>query len=157
MGGASTVRVEDQLCFAVYAASNAVVRTYRPLLRDLGLTYPQYLALMVLWEDDGLSVRQVADRLQLPANALTPLLVRLEQLGFLSRVRDPRDGRIVRARLTSAGRRLEVRAAAVQQQVVCRTGLDDVSLAALRTQLRSLADHMAASASLKDPIEGDTA
>lgn len=157
MGETSTLRVEDQLCFAVYAAAITIVRTYRPLLRDLGLTYPQYLALMVLWEDDALSVRQVADRLQLPANALTPLLVRLEQLGLLARVRDPHDGRIVRARLTSAGRGLEVRAAAVQHQVVCRTGLDDVSLAALRTQLHALADHMGASASSKDLIEGDTA
>lgn len=83
MGGTSTVRVRDQFCFAVYSAANAVVRTYRPLLRDLGLTYPQYLVLMVLWEDDALSVRQVADRLQLPANALTPRLERLERLGLL--------------------------------------------------------------------------
>lgn len=144
MSDASTVRIDDQLCFALYAASNAVIRVYRPLLREIGLTYPQYLTLMALWQQDGLSVNQIADRLQLPANALTPLLARLEHLGYLSRSRDDADGRLVRALLTPLGTDLERDAAAVQLQVVCRTGLDEVSLVALRTRLHDLVDHMRA-------------
>ncbi len=150
-----TVRIDDQLCFALYAAANSVIRAYRPLLRDIGLTYPQYLALMVLWQQDGLSVNQIADRLQLPGNALTPLLARLEQLGYLSRTRDHGDGRVVRARLTPLGIDLEREAAAVQRHVVCRTGLDEVSLAALRTQLQDLVDDMRAPAACDDFTEGE--
>lgn len=155
MPDANTVRVDDQLCFALYAASNSVIRAYRPLLRDIGLTYPQYLTLMVLWQQDGLSVSHIADRLQLPGNALTPLIARLEHLGYLSRSRDDVDRRIVRACLTPAGAHLERRAAAVQRRVVCRTGLDEVSLAALRTQLHNLADDMRAPAACDRSLEGE--
>lgn len=146
MPDADTVRIDDQLCFALYAASHAVIRAYRPLLRDIGLTYPQYLTLMVLWQQDGLSVNHIADRLQLPGNALTPLVARLEHLGYLSRSRDDVDRRIVCAHLTPLGADLERRAASVQRQVVCRTGLDEVSLVALRTQLHDLVDDMRAPA-----------
>ena len=150
-----TVRIDDQLCFALYAASHAVVRAYRPLLHDLGLTYPQYLALMVLWEDDGLPVSRLAERLQLPAHALTPLVARLERLGLLTRTRDAADGRVVRAVLTPEGARLERDAAAVQRQVVCRTGLDEESLVALRTRLHSLVDDMGAPAPWESTTEGE--
>ena len=150
-----TVRLDDQLCFALYAAANSVVRAYRPLLRDIGLTYPQYLTLMVLWQQDGLSVSQIADRRQLPGNALTPLLARLEQLGHLSRARDDGDGRVVRPRLTPLGAGLEREAAGVQRNVVCRTGLDEVSLAALRRQLQDLVNNMHAPAACNDSTEGE--
>ncbi len=155
MAEANTVRIDDQLCFALYAACNAVIRAYRPLLRDIGLTYPQYLTLMVLWQQDGPSVTQIAERLQLPANALTPLLVRLEQLGYLSRTCDDADGRVVRARLTPLGTDLERKAAAVQRHVVCRTGLDEVSLVALRTRLHDLVDDMRAPAACDRSFEGE--
>lgn len=155
MPDADTVRIDDQLCFALYAASNAVIRAYRPLLRDIGLTYPQYLTLMVLWQQDGLSVNQIADRLQLAGNALTPLIARLEHLGYLSRSRDDLDRRIVRALLTPLGADLERRAAAVQQQVVCGTGLDEVSLVALRTQLHTLVNDMRAPAACDRSLEGE--
>lgn len=154
MSDAHSVRIDDQLCFALYAATNAVVRAYRPLLRDIGLTYPQYLTLMVLWQHHSLSVSQIADHLQLPSNALTPLLARLEQLGYLSRTRDDADGRVVRVRVTPRGAALEREAAAVQRQVVCRTGLDEASLAALRTQLHELVDDMRAPAACDSSTEG---
>lgn len=155
MPDADTVRLDDQLCFALYAASNAVIRAYRPLLRAIGLTYPQYLTLMVLWQQDGLSVNQIANRLQLPGNALTPLITRLEHLGYLSRSRNDVDRRIVRALLTPLGVDLERRAAAVQRQVVCRTGLDEVSLVALRTQLHNLVDDMPTPAAYDRSLEGE--
>ena len=151
-----TVRIDDQLCFALYAASNAVVRAYRPLLGDIGLTYPQYLTLMTLWQDDGLSVGQIADRLQLPGNAITPLVARLEGRGYLERRRQDTDRRLVRAFLTPLGADLEHRAAAVQRQVACRTGLDEVSLAALRTQLHDLVDDVCATAAREMATEGET-
>lgn len=150
-----TVRIEDQLCFALYAASNAVIRAYRPQLHDIGLTYPQYLTLMVLWQQDGLTVSQIAERLQLPANALTPIVARLERLDYLSRSRDDVDRRVVRVFLTPLGADLERRAAAVQRQVVCRTGLDEMSLVALRTQLHNLADDMRAPAAGERSTEGE--
>lgn len=155
MADVHTVRIDDQLCFALYAASHAVTRAYRPLLRDVGLTYPQYLVLMVLWEDDGLPVSRIADRLQLPANALAPLVARLEHLGFLTRSRDEDDRRVVRAVLTPEGTDLERQAASVQHQVVCRTGLDDTSLATLRSSLHDLVDDMRASAAVESPTEGE--
>lgn len=155
MEPASTVRLDDQLCFALYAASNTVVRAYRPLLREIGLTYPQYLTLMTLWQQDGLSVAQVAERLRLPSNALTPLLMRLEQLGYVVRRRDAGDGRVVRVRLTPRGSDLEPLAAAAQHRVQCRTGLDDDELAALRTRLHDLVDDMLASAACDQPVEGE--
>ena len=149
------VRLDDQLCFALYAATNAVTRAYRPLLRDIRLSYPQYLALMVLWEEDGLSVSEIAARLDLPGNALTPLLARLTQLGYVARARDGADGRVLRIGLTELGAELEHKAAAVQHQVVCSTGLDEESLAALRTRLHDLVDSMRAPAACDRPAEGD--
>lgn len=154
MPNANTVRIDDQLCFALYAAANTVIREYRPLLRDIGLTYPQYLTLMVLWQHDGLAVNEIADRLQLPGNALTPLLARLDKQGYLTRTRDEGDGRVVRVRLTPLGADLEREAAAAQRQVVCRTHLDELSLAALRTQLHDLVDDMRATAACDSSLEG---
>ncbi|GAB2485085.1 MarR family winged helix-turn-helix transcriptional regulator [Jatrophihabitans fulvus] len=137
-----TVRLDDQLCFALYAATNAITRSYRPLLREIGLTYSQYIALMVLWEQDGQPVHRIAERLQLPGNAVTPVLTRLEQAGFVARTSDPSDGRVALVRLTAAGRELERRAAAVQHEVRCGTGLDDDALEALRSRLHGLVDDM---------------
>ena len=146
MAEASAVRLDDQLCFALYAALNSVTRSYRPLLRDIGLTYPQYLVLMVLWQRDAQSVNRIAERLQLGGNAITPILGRLEQLGHVTRTRETTDARVVTVRLTAAGSDLERAAAAVQRQVVCHTGLDDASLADLRARLHDLSDGMRAPA-----------
>ena len=137
------LRLDDQLCFALYAATNAVVRAYRPLLGELGLTYPQYLVMLALWQDGVTAVHDLAARLQLASSAITPLVDRLEAAGFVTRTRAA-DRRIVLVALTEAGRLLEDQVARAQQAVVCRTGLDDRDLADLRQELKDLADRVAA-------------
>jgi len=132
------LRLDDQLCFALYAATNEIIRTYRPLLAELGLTYPQYLLLMALWERDNQTVTEVAHTLRLPAHGLLPIITRLERTGFLNRNRDPHDRRAVRLTLTTTGRALEHRAAQAQHQVGCRTKLSPTRLGRLRGQLHQL-------------------
>lgn len=132
------LRLDDQLCFAVYAATNAVVRAYRPLLRELGLTYPQYLLLMVLWERDDQAVSEVAARLQLPVHGLLPVVERLERAALVRRSRQAGDRRVVRLGLTAAGAALERAAAVAQHNVVDRTKLTVTELEDLRDQLRHL-------------------
>jgi len=102
--------LDNQLCFALYSTSLAMTRLYKPLLDELGITYPQYLALLVLWERDGLTVSALGERLGLDSGTLTPLLKRLEALGLVARVRDAVDERRVHIRLIAAGRRLKTRA-----------------------------------------------
>ena len=131
--------LDNQLCFALYAATHAVTRSYRPLLGELGITYPQYLVLLALWEKDTVPVGEIARRLQLDAAALTPLVKRLEALDLVVRQRDSRDERIVRISLSSSGRALRVRAAAVHEQIVCQTAMNGAERAALRSQLQALA------------------
>ena len=140
------LRLDDQLCFALYAATNAVTRAYRSGLGSIGLTYPQYLVMLVLWQDGERSSSEIARRLCLGANAVSPLLDRLERSGFILRLRDGRDRRVVRVRLTDAGAALESAVAEVQRSVVCETGLPPEALAALREELKELASRMAPAA-----------
>lgn len=128
--------LEDQLCFALYAATNAVVRTYRPLLAEHGLTYPQYLVMLVLWQDGASKLRCVADRLSLAPSAVSPLIDRLESAGFVRRVATE-DRRVTMIHLTDDGAALKTAIADVQEEVVCRTGLSDEALQALRDDLHS--------------------
>ncbi|MCJ2011999.1 MarR family winged helix-turn-helix transcriptional regulator [Methylobacterium sp. J-076] len=137
------LRLDDQLCFALYAATNSVVRAYRPLLGEFGLTYPQYLVMLALWQDGVTAVHDLAARLQLTSSAITPLVDRLEAAGFVIRTRAV-DRRIVLVALTEAGRLLEDQVATAQQAVVCRTSLGDRELADLRQELKDLADRVAA-------------
>lgn len=135
------LRLDDQLCFALYAATNSVVRAYRPLLGEVGLTYPQYLVMLALWQDGVTAVYDLAARLQLTSSAITPLVDRLEAAGFVTRTRAA-DRRIVLVALTEVGRLLEDQVATAQQAVVCRTGLGDRELADLRQDLKDLADRV---------------
>lgn len=135
--------LDDQLCFALYAATNSVVRAYRPLLGELGLTYPQYLVMLALWQDGVTAVHDLAARLQLSSSAVTPLVDRLEAAGFVTRARAA-DRRVVLVGLTEAGRLLEDRVSQAQQAVVCRTGLGERDLADLRQELKDLAERVAA-------------
>src|SRR5262249_29167321 len=100
------LQLDDQLCFALYSASRAVTRAYARLLQPLGLTYPQYLVLLVLWERDGVSVKQLGERLALDSGTLTPLLQRLDSQGLVEPRRGDDDERVVRIHLTAAGRAL---------------------------------------------------
>ncbi|WP_340383973.1 MarR family transcriptional regulator [Streptomyces sp. SS7] len=115
--------LDDQLCFALYAASRAVTARYRPLLDELGLTYPQYLVMLALWERDSLSVRELGTALQLESSTLSPLLKRLESQGLLLRERRPDDERSVALRLTGAGARLRERASGVPLAIGDAMGL----------------------------------
>ena len=105
--------LDNQLCFALYSASLAMTKLYKPLLDELGLTYPQYLVMLVLWEGDGLMVSELGQRLSLDSGTLTPLLKRLEAAGLVSRLRAVEDERRVHIHLTAAGKRLKARAAKV--------------------------------------------
>lgn len=114
--------LDEQLCFAVYTASRALTRAYGPLLEPLGLTYPQYLTLLVLWEDDGVPVKRLGERLALDSGTLTPLLKRLEHQGFVERRRSTEDERVVNVFLTPSGRALKTRAKKVPLALACRAG-----------------------------------
>ncbi len=134
--------LDHQLCFALYSASLAMTKLYKPLLQPLRLTYPQYLVMLVLWEGDGLTVSQLGDRLALDSGTLTPLLKRLEAAALVQRLRDAADERRVLLRLTAAGRALKARAAAVPPHIARASGctlgeLSDITsrLQALRLQL----------------------
>lgn len=137
-------RLDDQLCFALYAATNAVTRVYRPLLKNLGLTYPQYLVLLILWEHRSQPVGEIADSLQLASHAISPIVDRLEESGLVRRTRDEGDGRVVWVELTSAGAALEAAAADVQEEVRCRSLLDDDEVIRLRSELHDLVERIGA-------------
>lgn len=116
--------LDNQVCFPLYSASNAVIRTYRPLLDKLELTYSQYLVMMVLWQNDGVSVKDVGSRLHLDSGTLTPLLKRLESKGFVMRGRSEQDERVRVLKLTEAGADLKQQALQVPAEMKCKIQLD---------------------------------
>jgi DNA-binding MarR family transcriptional regulator len=122
----------------LYAASRLVVQAYAPLLEQLGLTYPQYLVLMVLWEYDGASVHEIGERLYLDSGTLTPILKRLDAAGLVRRERSREDERTVENFLTRAGRALERRAARVPVELFCRLGMPQRDFEEVRGSLREL-------------------
>ena len=141
---AGSLLLDDQLCFALYAAQRAVTAAYRPLLDELGLTYPQYLVMLVLWETDGLTVSELGQRLSLDSGTLTPLLKRLEAAGLVNRLRAVQDERRVHIHLTAAGRKLKARAARVPGCVLAASQCSLPELMQLTTQLRKLRERLAA-------------
>lgn len=132
------LRLEAQLCFPLYAAANATIRAYRPLLAPLGLTYPQYLVMLVLWERDGRSVSEIGAALHLDSGTLTPLIKRLEAAGLVRRRRLPADERVVQVELTEEGAGLREKALAVPRAMAGRLCLDDEQFHRLRDDLRRL-------------------
>ena len=133
-----SVALDDQLCFALYAASRAVTARYRPMLDRLGLTYPQFLVLMSLWEHDDQSVREISDRLDLDSGTMSPLLKRLDAAGLVTRERSAADERQVRVRLTDAGRALEQPACDVSAMMINALDLDVAEFTALKRQLEEI-------------------
>ena len=139
----ATVRLDDQLCFALYAATNAVTRAYRPFLSQLNLTYPQYLVMMVLWQEGEVPSRRIAERLKLGPSAVTPMADQLERAGLIARRRDESDRRLILVSATEKGRSLEAAAVVGRDALRCRAGLSDEALQELRASLHDLAGRMA--------------
>jgi len=138
------LRLDNQLCFALYAASGLVTRAYRPLLEPLGLTYPQYLVMLTLWEDAPRTVKALGQALNLDSGTLTPLLKRLETAGFVTRRRDAEDERKVQVDLTAAGQALREKAADVPAALACQLHLPLDEIVGLRATLQDLAKRMRA-------------
>lgn len=132
--------LKNQLCFALYAATNSITRVYRPKLDKVGITYPQYLVLLVLWEFDGLTIKELATRLRLNSAMITPLVKRLEKIELISRKRNSEDERKVNVFLTTKGKKLENSVSELQKQVASRTGLSDSNFYKLRDTLHNLVD-----------------
>ena len=130
--------LDNQLCFALHSTSLLMTKVYKPLLQALGLTYPQYLAMMVLWEEDGLTVGEISNRLLTDPGSLTPLLKRLEAEGLLSRTRSREDERVVVVELTEAGLTLQEKAMGVPQCILGASGLELEQLRKLQADLIAL-------------------
>ena len=140
----SLLQLDHQLCFALYSASLAMTRLYKPLLDELGLTYPQYLAMLVLWEQDGLMVSELGQRLYLDSGTLTPLLKRLETSGYISRIRALEDERRVYITLTAAGRKLKTHAAKIPDCILSASQCSISEISDLTRQVQSLRQHLVA-------------
>lgn len=138
------LRLDNQVCFALYSASHAMSKAYKPYLEALGLTYPQYVAMLVLWERDGLTVSEIGERLFLDSGTLTPLLKRLEGAGYISRLRDTADERRVLIQLTAAGRKLKSKAAAIPACMLETMQCSIHELSALTRQVQELRDRLQA-------------
>ncbi|MBQ0919181.1 MarR family transcriptional regulator [Hydrogenophaga aromaticivorans] len=136
--------LDNQLCFALYSASLAMTKLYKPLLDELGLTYPQYLALLVLWEQDGVAVSELGERLYLDSGTLTPLLKRMETAGLVTRLRDATDERRVLIRLTADGRKLKTRAQRIPGCVLQASQCDVAEALALTHQVQTLRNRLTA-------------
>lgn len=139
MAGVAGLELDNQVCFALYAASRAVTQLYRPVLEALGITYPQYLVMLVLWEHGPITVKDLGSKLELDSGTLSPLLKRLEGAGLVTRSRRATDERSVEVQLTDVGAALRKRALHVPRKVATATGLDLAELLALRRQLSTLA------------------
>ena len=138
--GDSAGHLDKQLCFALYAATNAMTRIYRPLLNELGLTYPQYLVMLVLWEKGPIRLGEIAEDLELATHAVSPIIDRLEANELVQRVKNPADARAVLVELTTAGRKLETSAATVQEEVRRKTALKSSDITNLRNDLHKLVE-----------------
>ncbi|AKK30279.1 MarR family winged helix-turn-helix transcriptional regulator [Mycobacterium sp. EPa45] len=133
-------RLDDQLCFALYSASRAVTAAYRPLLAELGLTYPQYLVLLVLWEEGRASVGRLCQRLHLDSGTLSPLLKRLEAVGYVTRERSQHDERRVDIVLTPAGDRLQAKASCVPERLLSASDMTLDEIVTLRDAVLRLTE-----------------
>ncbi|WP_343671513.1 MarR family transcriptional regulator [Chitinophaga sp.] len=132
------LKLENQVCFPLYAASRQITALYRPLLEELGLTYPQYLVMLVLWEHSVMTVKELGELLFLDSGTLTPLLKRLEEKGIVKRSRDEQDERVVNIALTAAGKRMEKSAEKIPTQLAGEMDMSEKELKQLRATLYKL-------------------
>jgi DNA-binding MarR family transcriptional regulator len=147
MSSNNLVPLDGQLCFSLYGAAIAINRAYKPLLDQLGLTYPQYLVVAVLTEKDSQTIGEIADRLGLEPSTITPLVKRLEQAGHLSRRRNPDDEREVKVSLSRQGRDIYTRTGCLRAELQKRSGLSAEELIAFNRQVQKLRDAVAATSS----------
>ena len=133
-----SLALENQFCFALYSASLAMTKTYKPFLDKMGLTYPQYLVMLVLWQQDDVLVKTIGESLFLDSGTLTPLLKRLEGSSLIVRTRDEADERQVRITLTKEGRALKRKAQGIPHQVLCASGQSADNLMRLRSELSDI-------------------
>jgi len=135
--------LNNQLCFALYAATNSIIRYYRIYLNEIGITYTQYLVLLVLWESESSSIKGIAKTLKLDSPTITPIVQKLEKMNLVKRQRSDLDERIVMVSLTKSGLDLEVQVADIQNKVACKTHLNPKDFKELKNTLNQLADTMA--------------
>lgn len=133
-----TLLFDNQICFPLYSAANAVVRAYRPLLSDLDLTYLQYMTLILLWERPKMTVKELGERLALDSGTLTPLLKRLEAKGLVTRNRDKQDERVRVIKITPQGRALRKKAIGIPGQLACNIGLEKQQA----RQIKKMCEHL---------------
>ncbi|MFC3803094.1 MarR family winged helix-turn-helix transcriptional regulator [Cohnella sp. GCM10012308] len=138
MSSEEALKLENQTCFAVYACAKEITRLYQPVLKELGLTYTQYIAMLALWERDSVSVKELGERLFLDSGTLTPLLKKLEAQGLLTRSRDSGDERQLLIRLSAAGVALREKALEVPEKVFCQSGVNVEMLLKIRSQMSEL-------------------
>lgn len=132
------LKIDNQLCFALYAASKSVIKTYKPFLDKLGITYTQYITLLVLWEQDNITVKELGQKLYLDSGTLTPLLKRLEAMEILERARDTEDERNVFVKLTKKGMKMKEDAFEIPAKVFCSTNMSLEDASELREKLKLL-------------------
>ena len=142
--GPDLLRLDNQLCFALYAATRAITKTYREKLGPMGITYPQYLVLIVLWEGDGVTITDIGRRLMLDSGTLTPLIKRLEGMGLVHRERGTVDEREVRVWLAPKGLDLQDLALEARRFVACRLDMTETEILAMRTDLMALISNLGA-------------
>jgi DNA-binding MarR family transcriptional regulator len=140
--------LDDQICFSLYATSMAITRAYKPMLDEMGITYPQYLVLCVLGEAEEATIGAIAGRLALESSTVTPTVKRLEQAGLVTRQRSAEDERQVRVRLTASGRALLGRSSCLGETLIARSGMTAERVSALNRRVRALRDAIAADTGL---------
>lgn len=132
------LRLENQLCFALYAATRAITKTYREKLVKIGLTYPQYLVMIVLWQQEGITISEIGRKLKLDSGTLTPLIKRMERMAIVQRERGKEDEREVKVRLTQKGVDLKHAAYDARRYVACKLGMSENEILALRAELMEM-------------------
>jgi DNA-binding MarR family transcriptional regulator len=149
----SLLKLENQVCFALYSLAREVTKLYHPLLQDIGLTYTQYITMMALWEEDRTSVKDLGSRLHLDSGTLTPLLKKLEKMDLITRARDKRDERSVVIELTASGKALREKAKDIPMRLYGRTGMSAEEAAELRNRLEETMHRLQGTLSVAEPAQ----